>query len=212
MRAGAANFIAFGFPMIVTRSFFNRPTTELAHQLLGTFLVHDTPHGRIAGRIVETEAYLFRDDPACHAHRGMTKRNEVMFGSAGHAYVYFVYGMYYCFNVVSGVEGEGEAVLIRALEPVAGIDLMEKNRDNKNREQLCNGPGKLVLALGLNGGHNGCCLRKSSLRIFDRQSFRREYREGREFVTVKATRIGISQGKELPLRFYVKDSPFISKK
>lgn len=198
--------------MIIPKSFLKCSTTLAARRLLGTFVVHETDEGIAGGRIVETEAYLFRDDPACHASRGMTKRNEVMFGPAGRAYVYFVYGMYYCLNVATGKEGEGEAVLIRALEPVFGLDLMQKRRKTTDLRKLCSGPGKLVLALGVDGKNNGLCLRSGPLKVYTADSFRRDYKRNGRFDIVSTTRIGISQAKDLPLRFYIDGSPFVSKR
>ena len=187
----------------VARNFFNLPTITLAQELIGTYLAHESPQGLTIGRIVETEAYLYHGDPACHAAKGETKRNQVMFGSAGHCYVYLIYGIYFCFNVVSGAEGEGEAVLIRALEPVHGIELMQKRRRTEKMNALCSGPGKLVLAMGINADHNGQPINNGGLRIYRRDGIPE---------IIRTTRIGISQGSELPLRFYLKDSPFVSKK
>lgn len=196
--------------MILPKSFYSSPTIKVAKELLGTFLVHQTAAGTTIGRIVETEAYLFRNDPACHAHRGKTKRNEVMFGSAGRSYVYFIYGMYHCFNVVTGKVGEGEAVLIRALEPIEGIDLMSKRRKNHNHIQLCNGPGKLVIAMGISREQNGLSLCRSPLKLFSRDSFLK-YRENNSRRSIIATsRVGISTGTELPLRFYIAGNIFVS--
>ncbi len=181
-----------------------KPTIELASRLLGQHLVHETKEGISVGRIVETEAYL-SDDPACHASRGMTKRNQVMFGPPGYAYVYFVYGMYYCFNVVTAPEGVGEAVLIRALEPLEGIDLMFKRRPKIKRvEDLCNGPAKLVLAMGITKEHNGISLNQTPL-FLEKNHLRKK-----EIVTT--SRIGISEGIHFPYRFYLKDNRFISRK
>lgn len=179
-------------------------TIELAARLLGQDLVHKTKEGVSIGRIVETEAYL-SNDPACHASRGMTKRNRVMFGPPGYAYVYFIYGMYYCFNVVTAPEGVGEAVLIRALEPVEGIDLMFKRRPKvKKIENLCNGPAKLVLAMGITKEHNGVLLSQGELLL------EKNHLKTKEIV--KTSRIGISEGNHLPYRFYLKDNRFVSRK
>lgn len=181
-----------------------KPTVEVAKSLLGSVLVHRTPEGETAGRIVETEAYLF-DDPACHGFRGKTPRNAPMFGPPGHAYIYFIYGMYHCFNVVTAPAGIGEAVLIRALEPLRGIDLMQKRRPHaKAIHQLCNGPGKLVLAMGITPHLNGMSLTKSPLTI--------QKGENSRFTIVSCGRIGIKNGQELPLRFYIEGNAFVSKK
>ncbi|MDD3654434.1 MAG: DNA-3-methyladenine glycosylase [Desulfotomaculaceae bacterium] len=187
---------------ILPRSFYARSTTEVAKELLGAYLFHISPEGATAGRIVETEAYI-QGDPACHAFRGMTPRNRVMFGPPGYAYVYFIYGMYYCFNIVTAPEGAGEAVLIRALEPVAGIPLMRLRRGRDSLPELCGGPAKLVQAMGITKEHNGADLTKVPLVVC---------RGERIEDIVTTTRIGIREDSPLPLRFYLKDNPFISKK
>lgn len=194
------DFAALG--AVVPRSFYAGSTIAVAKELLGSYLVHIAPEGTAAGRIVETEAYI-QGDPACHAFRGMTPRNRVMFGPPGYAYVYFIYGMYYCFNVVTAREGIGEAVLIRALEPVTGVPLMRLRRRRERLAELCGGPAKLVQALGIGKEHNGSDLTKAPLLIC------RGKRAG-EIVTT--TRVGIREESALPLRFYLKDSPYISKK
>jgi len=186
---------------ILPRSFYARDTRVVAEELLGHYLVHFTEEGLAAGKIIETEAYL-QNDPACHAARGMTRRNRVMFGPPGHAYIYFVYGMYYCFNAVTREEGVGEAVLIRALEPVAGISLMRARRGRKDLRDLCSGPGKLVQALGITGKQNGQDLTAGTLVIC------RGNRSGLEII--RTTRIGIKSGGDLPLRFYVAQNQFVS--
>jgi DNA-3-methyladenine glycosylase len=136
----------------LARSFYDRDSTELAPELLGKVVV--VADGR-AGRIVEVEAYR-ADDPASHTYRGRTPRNEVMFGPPGHLYVYFSYGVHWCANVVCGADGEGAAVLLRALEPVAGEEAMFASRVRARRtEDLCSGPGKLTQALGIGREHNG---------------------------------------------------------
>lgn len=197
--------------MKLRKSDFARPTAELAKDLLGCFLVHATQHARLVGRIVETEAYLYRNDPACHAHRGMTKRNKPMFGPAGRSYVYLIYGMYYCFNVTSGNIGEGEAVLIRALEPIAGIDTMSRRRGVKDVRSLCSGPGKLTQAMGISLEHNDRCLRTDCLSIHTRDSFKNLISPQKSLRVLATTRIGIGRGIDLPLRFLIKDNPFVSK-
>ncbi len=196
---------------VLPYEFFQTTTKNLAKKLLGTFLVHKTDEGTTVGRIVETEAYLSKGDPACHASRGKTKRNAAMFGPPGCAYVYFIYGMYHCFNVVSAKEDVGEAVLIRALEPVEGLSLMEKRRKTTIRNNLCNGPGKLVLAMGLDDRHNGLSLLQGeALSLCSSDSYPEDIES--RFTIVTTTRVGISNATDLPLRFYVKESESVSKK
>ena len=184
--------------------FFTGPTTLIAKRLLGAYLAHKTADGETVGRIVETEAYLFENDPACHAARGQTDRNRAMFGPAGFSYVYLIYGNYFCMNVVTGGIGRGEAVLIRALEPVSGIPLMQRRRKREKIFDLCSGPGKLTIALGITRNENGLDLNSGRLRIYAGKK-----RTGR---IVTTTRIGISAGSELPLRFYLDGNRFISKR
>lgn len=184
---------------------FQLPTRRLARALLGTTLVHDSPEGRTSGVIVETEAYLFRGDPACHAHKGMTKRNASMFGPPGMAYVYLIYGMYYCFNVVGSRPGVGEAVLIRAIEPREGLELMHHRRRVTEQTQLASGPGKLVMAMGIGPEHDG-------IPLFGKSSLRIEPRRSRPSRIASTTRIGITKGMDLPLRFYIAGSRYVSKK
>ena len=192
---------------VVAQKFFSGTTVEVAQALLGTCLVHDSSDGIVAGRIVETEAYLCQDDAACHAARGKTARNAVMFGPPGYAYVYFVYGMHYCFNVVTAKEGIGEAVLIRALEPLEGLPIMEQRRKTTVLKNLCNGPGKLVQALGITREHNGFALTKKPLTLHPRDSF-----GGSEAIEIEVSkRIGITVAADLPLRFSVKGNPFVSR-
>ena len=184
--------------MRLGKRFYSQPTVELAKALLGKYLVL----GNMRGKIVETEAYLYHGDPGCHAHRGLTARNAPMFGPAGHTYVYFIYGMYHCLNIVSGMDGEGEAVLIRALEPEAGIALMQKRRKSAKIENLCNGPGKLCQAFGITKKHNNLSLLEGKLYI-----------EGsREKPVIQCSRrIGLSAGQELELRFFIKGNRFVSR-
>ncbi|OPY58604.1 MAG: 3-methyladenine DNA glycosylase [Pelotomaculum sp. PtaU1.Bin035] len=188
---------------ILPRSFYARDTVVVARELLGSYLIHNSPDGITTGRIVETEAYI-QGDPACHASRGVTRRNNVMFGPPGHAYVYFIYGMYYCFNVVSAPEGVGEAVLIRALEPAGGVSLMRKRRKRERATELCGGPAKLVQAMGISRDHNGVDLTKGALVICMGEKITEKI--------IATTRIGIREGAQLPLRFYLEGNRFISKK
>lgn len=191
---------SYGRPL--PRGFYVGDTIEVAKRLLGKVLVHRTERGIIAGRIVETEAYL-RDDPACHASKGMTRRNAVMFGPPGHAYIYFTYGMHFCFNAVTAPEGVGEAVLVRAVEPLAGIELMKANRRTDRLTNLANGPGKLCQAFGLDRRHNGLDLTSSELIIVD------DGWTPEEITTT--TRIGIRAAADKPWRFYVTGSRFASR-
>lgn len=186
--------------MQLDKQFFNRPTVAVARDLLGRVLVRRTPDGTVAGTIVETEAYV-QGDPACHASRGRTKRNAAMFGPPGHAYIYLVYGLHHCFNTVTMPEGVGEAVLIRALEPVAGTDLMSRRRGTSDLYKLCSGPAKLCQALGLTQAEDGMPLDGDKLLLLAGSPPQK---------ITATTRIGISQGRELPYRFYISDSPWVS--
>lgn len=181
--------------MLLKKDFFNQSTESVAQGLLGHYLVHETPEGRTVGKIIETEAYL-ANDPACHASRGMTPRTRPMFGPPGYAYIYFIYGMYHCFNVVTAPEGVGEAVLIRALEPIEGIDLMRQRRPKSNDKNLCNGPGKLVLAMGIHANQNGTLLLKGSLRLETGIKIPQTKIQ-------KTPRIGISTAQDLLLRYII---------
>ncbi len=195
--------------MILPRSFYEQETITVARQLLGCHLVHLEAEGITScGRIVETEAYLVNDS-AAHSFIGKTKRNSVVFGPVGHAYVYFVYGMHYCVNVVTGEEGSGEAVLIRALEPLKGIPLMKKRRKTGDIRQLCSGPAKLTQALGITLAMNGAPLFEGPLQI---QSPGRSPSQTDQSDIVQTTRIGIVKSRELPLRFYIEGNRFISRK
>lgn len=187
----------------VKRAFFNKSTLETARDLLGCYLVSKSKDGEIIGKIAETEAYL-KDDPAAHSFAGKTKRNEVMFGPSGRAYVYFTYGMHYCFNVVTEKEGKGEAVLIRALEPIEGLELMKKRRKTADKRNLCSGPAKLTQALGITKEHNGIDLMGGELQLCLGEKINREN-------IIQTTRIGISKGENLPYRFFIKDNPFVSR-
>lgn len=186
------------------KDFYLRPTEDVARALLGKVLVHEGTAGVTTGRIVEVEAYLYHDDAACHASRGQTARNAPMFGPPGTAYVYLIYGIHYCFNVVTGLEGEGEAVLVRALEPLTGMEIMAQRRGTNEPKKMANGPGKLCRAMAITKAHNGHDLNRSPLYLADDGFAVSE--------VVTTTRIGISVATDLPLRFYLANNPFISRK
>ncbi len=187
----------------VGAKFYARPTEEVARGLLGRILLSDVGGRRrhTAGRIVEVEAYLGPHDPACHAygHR-RTPRTEQLYGAPGTAYVYFTYGMHWCLNAVTETRGFPAAVLIRALEPIAGLETM---RQRRGKEPLCAGPARLCEALGVTGDLNGASLQRGVLRIVDGTRPRK-----RDIVA--GPRIGITQAADWPLRFYLKDSPWVS--
>jgi DNA-3-methyladenine glycosylase len=190
------------FGPVLRRHFYERPTIEVARELLGQILVH----GETAGIIVETEAYLGGDDLASHSAAGLTNRTKPIFGPPGHAYVYFIYGMYECLNLVAEKEGVPGCVLIRAIEPVAGIELMQKRRPAaKKIEDLASGPGKLTLAMGITRELNGKDVTRGPLCV--REPI------GRKHMDILVTpRIGITKSPERPLRFTVKGSRFVSGK
>ncbi|PKL61604.1 MAG: 3-methyladenine DNA glycosylase [Methanomicrobiales archaeon HGW-Methanomicrobiales-2] len=197
--------------MILPPAFYERDTVIVAKDLPGCLLVHREEAGTTMGWIVEVEAYL-QDDPAAHSYRGETKRNSVMFGPAGHAYIYRIYGLHTCVNVVTGQEGAGEAVLIRALEPVAGIDLMQARRGTEDPLALASGPGKLTQALGITMDLNGTSLCDGPLQVRSPESLPDRRPEGLPGEIVQTTRIGITKAADLPLRFYIKGSRYISRR
>jgi DNA-3-methyladenine glycosylase len=178
---------------------------EAAPRLLGCFLVRQTPAGRIKVKIVETEAY-HQEDPASHSFRGITPRTAPMFEAGGRLYVYFTYGMHYCINIVVGKKGVGEAVLIRAAEPVEGIEIMRANRGVTDINNLANGPGKLAQALGITDTSlSGKILNKSSILLHPPAQ-----RIGPKDI-VNAPRVGIRKAIDLPWRFYIRGNPYVSK-
>ena len=185
------------------RSFYARPTLEVAPDLLGKILVRVKGKTLTSGRIVEVEAYRNTDDPASHAHRGLTPRNMLMFGEAGHAYVYFIYGMYFCVNAVTESKNIAGACLIRALEPIEGIGIMKKRRGMDRVHDLANGPGKLCLAMDIDRTLNGADFLGDSLYLID-DGFR-------EFTIQRSPRIGIRVGSDKHWRFFIKGSEYISK-
>jgi DNA-3-methyladenine glycosylase len=185
---------------ILPREFYDRDTVTVSRELLGKILVF----GRVAGRIVETEAYLGGDDLASHSARGITKRTRVIFGPPGHAYVYFIYGMHECLNFAVGPEGTGGAVLIRAVEPVAGIGIMHRRRPSVHSvARLASGPGNLTKAFGITRAQNGVDVTRGTLVV-------RELKKEPRVEIQVTTRIGIRQCADLPLRFVIKGNAAVS--
>ncbi len=192
-------------PKKINNSFFPCTTKELAKKLLGKVIVRELNGEFLIGRIVEAEAYLDKNDFASHSAVGLTKRNEVMFGEAGLIYIYFTYGMHYCFNIVSGEKGKGSAVLIRAVEPLEGIEVMFENRKIKNFGDLTNGPSKFCQAFKIEKSMNGIDLKKSE-KIFIADS--NDYK----FEIGVSRRIGIVKSSEKMLRFFIKGNKFLSRR
>jgi DNA-3-methyladenine glycosylase len=188
-------------PEILKRKFYARSSVDVAKDLLGKELVH----GETAGIIVETEAYPGGDDLASHSAHGITDRTRVIFGVPGHAYVYLIYGVYQCLNIVAEPEGRPGCVLIRAIEPTRGIEIMKQRRPAAKRtEALANGPGKLTLALGITRNHYGVDVTRGPLLV-QRQQREQPFR-------IKTTpRIGITHCADRPLRFLIEGNPFVSR-
>lgn len=195
-------------PQRLGRAFFERSPLEVAPALLGTLLVHDLGgRDRRIGRIVETEAYCGASDPAAHTYRGRTERNATMFGPGGLLYVYFSYGVHWCANVVCGEEGEGVAVLLRALAPVEGVDAMFAARGSPARRErdLCSGPGKLTQAMGITGTHDGLDLTSDAcVSVIDDGHVVGD--------VVQTTRVGISVAVDEPWRWYLGGDPNVSRR
>jgi DNA-3-methyladenine glycosylase len=185
------------------RPFFERYTPLVARELLGCRLVRILDDERVAGLIVETEAYRGRRDPASHAFRGRTKRNEVMFRPAGHAYVYFTMGAHFCLNVTTEPKEKPAAVLIRAVEPVEGVAVMKGNRGLDDVHRLADGPGKLTKALKIEKDLNGEDIVRSARLFLEREAVPKEI--------AASSRVGISAGKSFKWRFYVEGSEFVSR-
>ncbi|MCF6270871.1 MAG: DNA-3-methyladenine glycosylase [Melioribacteraceae bacterium] len=195
----------------LTSNFYNRNTEQLAKDLLGKILVRSISNKLLAGKIVETEAYLCSTDEASHSFKGKSNRNKTMFNSYGFLYVYQIYGIHFCCNVVSGREDEGSAVLIRALEPIENIEIMGRHRfgdvpiTHRNLVNLTNGPAKLCQALSINLSDNGSNLLDNKIYILDSPKIPQQN-------IIRTTRIGITKSKELLLRFYIKNNTFVSKR
>lgn len=175
----------------------------MARDLLGRLLIRHLPDVTLAGRVVECEAYQ-EDDPASHSYRGITDRTEVMFGKPGRLYVYFTYGMHHCMNVVTGVPGEGSAVLLRAVEPVEGLDWMRARRGVADPRSLCRGPGRLTQAYGIDLAQNGIDLVESGDLLIARGVPIADDRVG------VGPRVGISVATQQPWRFFDTASRFVS--
>jgi DNA-3-methyladenine glycosylase len=192
------------------RSFFDRPTRTVARELLGCLLVRRLDGFRLSGKIVEAEAYIGEEDLACHARAGKTSRTEVMYGRSGLAYVYFTYGMHWMLNVVTERDGFPAAVLLRAIQPVEGIELMQRFRGRKVDRLLCNGPARLTQAMGIARRENGLDLCQPESVIWIENG---ERLKAKQIAT--SVRIGLGQTPEpwlsKPWRYFVKDSPFVSK-
>jgi DNA-3-methyladenine glycosylase len=190
---------------ILKREFYDRETETVAREMLGTILECRTGQGIASGIIVETEAYIGEDDPACHAAVGRTRRTEPLYGRPGLSYVYFIYGVHWCFNAVTRARGLPSAVLVRALQPLDGVDLMKQRRGPRiNTFNLTNGPGKLCAALGIDGSLNGVSLQRGPLVI-------REGEPVEPSQIVRTTRIGITKAAEWPLRYYIAGNEYVSR-
>ena len=190
---------------LMDKSFFSRNALEVAKDVLGKQIVRITPSGILSGRIVEVEAYRGDDDPASHAFRRLTARNKIMYGEPGLAYVYFTYGVHHCLNIVVEEEGNPAAVLIRALEPLSGIDIMKKNRGRDDINVLTDGPGKLTKACGITVKENGVDLTCNNELFIAALPYC-------EFDVEVSSRIGIKSGRDKLWRFYIRGSNFVSKR
>ncbi|MGB3683313.1 MAG: DNA-3-methyladenine glycosylase [Rubrobacteraceae bacterium] len=184
---------------ILDPRFYDRDSREVAVDLLGCVMTHDSPEGRASGIIVETEAYR-PDDPACHAYKGPTMRNRTIFGAPGLAYVYLSYGIHHLLNAVCEDEGVGSAVLVRALQPLEGEEIMVQRRGRN--DGLCDGPGKLTQALGVDLAYDGHELSKGRLTLSRGELPRGEI--------ISTTRIGISRGVDLPWRYLIEGNANVS--
>ena len=193
------------------RKFYTRVVKTVAKDLLGKILVKKEGSSILAGRIVEVEAYDGNIDEAAHTFIGKTTRNEIMFNEGGYFYVYFTYGAHFCCNVVTGKKDHGTAVLIRAIEPIKGINKMIKNRfgrkllNEKERFNLTSGPGKVCQAMGINRSHYGIDLTMDKIFIIDAPKLKRN-------MMVVTKRVGIKKSVNLPWRFYIKENPYVSRK
>ncbi len=187
--------------LLADRAWFDRPAAEVAPDLLGATLIHDAPEGRVAGRIVEVEAYQGPEDRAAHSWRGATPRNAVMFGPPGHLYVYLVYGIHHCANIVCGPGSKPEAVLLRAAAITEGADLARRRRGEMPAIRLASGPGNLAVAFGIDRSLNGADLLAGPIRLAPRQ---------RPARVVRTPRIGVDYAgpwASQPMRYLIADDP-----
>ncbi len=191
-------------PKKLPRSFYNRPTLDVARDLLGKIIVYHSPQGKLSAKIVEVEAYIGQGDPACHAARGKTERNAVMFGEPGFTYVYFIYGMYHCLNFVTESENNAAAVLLRAAEPHEGIEIMKQNSPKSSENLLLSGPGKFCRSFGLTREHNGIDLTGEVIYIEDRADTPENI--------ITTPRVGINHATDRNWRFCDASSGALSKK
>jgi DNA-3-methyladenine glycosylase len=191
----------------LSRSFYSRPALEVASDLLGKVLIRRIGRKMLSGKIVETEAYVGPHDLACHASKGHTPRTSVMFGPPGYAYVYMIYGFYFCLNVVTEPVGHPAAVLIRAVEPMENVDVMRRLRDNPQKEtNIASGPGKLCMAMSIDKALNGANLLGSVIWLEDRN-----LAPGRIGIS---PRVGVDYAgeyKHKPWRFFVENNPHVSR-
>jgi DNA-3-methyladenine glycosylase len=187
------------------RKFFLGDTLKIARELLGKIIVKHDGKNILKGKIVETEAYIGEHDPACHAFQKFTDRSSVLYEKGGTIYVYFVYGNYFCFNIVTGKEGTGDAVLIRAVEPLEGLEIMKNRRPKaKNTRELTNGPSKFCMAFGLDGKFNRNDI--TGKDIYITSPAKRE-----KFEIASSKRIGLNVGVDFPYRFFIKNNEFVTK-
>jgi DNA-3-methyladenine glycosylase len=193
------------------QSFYEPSAVKVALALLGHFLIRRTAQGICGGPIVETEAYL-ADDPACHGYGRQTPRNRVMYGPPGRAYVYFIYGNHWCFNTVCAREGVAEAVLVRAIEPLFGKDLMLAARPVQSELDLSNGPAKFCQAMEIDRAFDGVDLTAPDSPIIVARNPRRTQFCKERAPLITTTRVGITKASELPLRFYLGGSAFVSRR
>lgn len=194
--------------MKIKRDFYTRETLDVAKELLGSIIVHKTPEGITKGRIVEVEAYLGPKDAAAHSYKKNSSRTEIQYGEGGYAYIYLIYGMYYCMNIVTNKINISEAILIRALEPVEGIELMKQRRKTDKLYNLCSGPGKLCMAMGIDKNNYG-------MDLCGEQLYLESSKTNKDFIIEASKRINIDysgEAKDYLWRYTIKDNKFLSVK